>query len=208
MVGKRRRRCSARICLRAVERETTDGGASEGIGVERPLARGVSTSAGEECGSGGCLTSSCLSRGHSLAVEDRPSHRRHCWSRTGGRAAGEAACGRADGKRDRHQRHLPPRSTTWLTARGSIWTRNGMLGLRRRGHGFEERDGGAGARATLFPSATGAARYGLLSLTKAHSPVDFSIGSQTRHRLQPRLASAPRQLSHRGEGRTTSPGPT
>lgn len=48
-----------------------------------------------------------------------------------------------------------------------------MLGLRRRGHGFEERDGGAGARATLFPSATGAARCELLSLTKAHSPVDF-----------------------------------
>lgn len=37
MVGKSRRRFSALICLRAEEIDTTEGGASAGIGVERPL---------------------------------------------------------------------------------------------------------------------------------------------------------------------------
>ena len=37
MVGNMRLRCSARNCLRAEEMDCTDGGASGGIGVERPL---------------------------------------------------------------------------------------------------------------------------------------------------------------------------
>ncbi len=37
MVGNSLRRCWARTCLRAEEIDCTDGGASAGIGVERPL---------------------------------------------------------------------------------------------------------------------------------------------------------------------------
>lgn len=37
MVGKMRRRCSARTCLRADERDLVDGGALSETGVERPL---------------------------------------------------------------------------------------------------------------------------------------------------------------------------
>ena len=37
MVGKMRRRCSARTSLRAVERALVESGASSGMGVERPL---------------------------------------------------------------------------------------------------------------------------------------------------------------------------
>ena len=37
MVGKMRRRCSARTCFRAEESDFADGGASSGTGVERPL---------------------------------------------------------------------------------------------------------------------------------------------------------------------------
>lgn len=37
MVGNSLRRCWARSCLRAEEIDCTDGGASAGIGVERPL---------------------------------------------------------------------------------------------------------------------------------------------------------------------------
>lgn len=42
MVGKIRRFCSARACLRAEERDLTEGGAFSGTGVERPLVRVVS----------------------------------------------------------------------------------------------------------------------------------------------------------------------
>lgn len=39
MVGNSRRRCSALTCFLAEEMECTDGGASAGTGVERPLLR-------------------------------------------------------------------------------------------------------------------------------------------------------------------------
>lgn len=38
MVGKMRRRCSARACFRAVDSDLTEGRASAGTGVERPLS--------------------------------------------------------------------------------------------------------------------------------------------------------------------------
>jgi hypothetical protein len=37
MVGNNRRLCSALTCLRTVEIECADGGASTGTGVDRPL---------------------------------------------------------------------------------------------------------------------------------------------------------------------------
>lgn len=46
MVGKRRR-CSARTWRRAVERDWTEGGASRGAGVDRPLWNGVELAMGE-----------------------------------------------------------------------------------------------------------------------------------------------------------------
>lgn len=49
MVGKMRRRFSARACLRADERYLTDGGAFSGMGVERPLGSELSVDAVPWC---------------------------------------------------------------------------------------------------------------------------------------------------------------
>lgn len=51
MVGKRRRLCSARTCLRTDESDLVEGGAFSGTGVERPLGEQVSAR-GEEGGQG------------------------------------------------------------------------------------------------------------------------------------------------------------